>query len=196
MYIMWVTVVMFSICFHEYSHAYAALLQGDSTAAERGHLTMNPMVQMGTFSIIMLLFIGISWGSVPVNRRKFRHKYSDALVSFAGPAANVLLFLVFCLMFTLSRNHIEIITFQQMFFVGAALNAFLFIFNMLPIPMLDGWNVFRFLFPKLNRVSDEIKNALTFIIIILFFMTPLINHFFIISQTLSRIVINFFDILI
>ena len=124
MYIMWVTVVMFSICFHEYSHAYAALLQGDSTAAERGHLTMNPMVQMGTFSIIMLLFIGISWGSVPVNRRKFRHKYSDALVSFAGPAANVLLFLVFCLMFTLSRNHIEIITFQQMFFVGAALNAF------------------------------------------------------------------------
>ncbi len=196
MYIMWVTVVMFSICFHEYSHAYTALRQGDSTAAEQGHLTMNPLVQMGTFSIVMLLFIGISWGAVPINRGRLRHKYSDALVSFAGPMANVLLFLIFCLMFTISRNHFDITTFQQMFLIGATLNAFLFIFNMLPIPMLDGWNVFRFIFPRLEQVNSEIRNALTFIIIVLFLMTPLINYFFGFSQTLSGIVINFFDILI
>ncbi len=196
MYIMWVTVVIFSICFHEYSHAYVALTQGDSTAAEQGHLTMNPLVQMGTFSIVMLLIIGISWGAVPVNRGRLRYKYSDALVSFAGPMANVLLFLMFCLMHTISKNYFEIVTFQQMFFVGAILNAFLFTFNMLPIPMLDGWNVFRFIFPRLEQVNDEIRNALTFIIIILFFMMPLLSYFFAFSEMLSRIVTGFFDIFI
>ena len=96
-YLMWVTLVVFSICCHEYLHARVALWQGDSTAADQGHLTLNPMKQMGLFSIIMLLVIGISWGQVPVNPSRMKHKYSDALVSFAGPFMNLILFLIFAI---------------------------------------------------------------------------------------------------
>ena len=59
--------VVFSISLHEFCHAYAALKMGDSTAADRGHLTMNPFRQMGWISLLMLVFIGIAWGQVPVN---------------------------------------------------------------------------------------------------------------------------------
>ena len=125
MYIMWVTVVMFSICLHEAAHAYVAMKQGDPTAANHGHLSLNPIKQMGTFSIIMLLLIGIAWGAVPVDPRRMRHKYSEALVSFAGPAANLLLFFAFCVLYTIFKNHVNVVTFNQMFFVGAVLNIFL-----------------------------------------------------------------------
>src|SRR5512137_2480723 len=91
----WVGIVAFSICFHEYAHASMALKRGDDTAAKLGHLTLNPMVQMGPMSIVMLLLIGIAWGAVPVNPGRLRTRADAALVSFAGPAANLLLSLLF-----------------------------------------------------------------------------------------------------
>ena len=89
--ICWLAIIIFSVCFHELMHAVTAKWQGDTTAADAGHITLNPLKQMGVFSIIMLLVIGIAWGSVPVNPARMRHKYSDALVSFAGPFANLIL---------------------------------------------------------------------------------------------------------
>ena len=88
-------IVIFSICCHEYAHAQIALWQGDSTAYENGHLTLNPFKQMGVISIITLLIIGISWGAVPVNPNRMKHKYSEALVAFAGPFTNLFLFFIF-----------------------------------------------------------------------------------------------------
>ncbi len=183
---------MFSICFHEFAHAYVALKQGDSTAAERGHLSLNPMVQMGAMSIIMLLIIGISWGAVPVNPSRMRRRYSHALVSFAGPAANILLFFVFCFLDVLFQNS-GIPTYNQMFLVGAVLNAVLFLFNMLPIPILDGWIVFNYFIPILRKVNDEVKNAVTFLIFILFFMTPLFGWFFAAGNLLRLYVVGMFE---
>ena len=61
-------VVVFSICLHEFVHAWTALQFGDTTAADRGHLTLNPLKQMGPMSIIMFLILGFAWGAVPVNR--------------------------------------------------------------------------------------------------------------------------------
>ena len=194
-YILQIIVVMFSICIHEYSHAYIALREGDSTAAERGHLTLNPMIQMGTFSIVMLLIIGISWGAVPVNPQRMRNKYSQALISFAGPASNILLFIISCFLYAVFSNF-QLHTYTQMFFIGAVLNIFLFIFNMLPIPMLDGWTVFNYIFPVLNKVSGEVKNGLTFIIFILLFMTPLIDWFFGMGSIISISVIKLFEVVV
>ena len=64
--------VMFSISFHEFSHAWMALREGDPTAADAGHLTLNPLKQMGIISLVMFAIIGIAWGQVPVNPRNFR----------------------------------------------------------------------------------------------------------------------------
>ena len=87
--------VIFSICLHEFCHAWMALKQGDPTAADRGHLTLNPLRQMGFFSIVTFLMIGIAWGAVPVDPARMRHKYSHLLVALAGPAANLGLFVIF-----------------------------------------------------------------------------------------------------
>ena len=79
-----------SICLHEYFHAQVALWCGDDTAARNGHLTLNPLKQMGWISLIMFFFIGIAWGQVPVDPRRLTRK-QDALVSFAGPFMNLVL---------------------------------------------------------------------------------------------------------
>ncbi len=178
-YLMWVTLVVFSICCHEYLHARVALWQGDSTAADQGHLTLNPMKQMGLFSIIMLMVIGISWGQVPVNPSRMKHKYSDALVSFAGPFMNFILFVIFAIAASVVATFNPNIGHNtgsvgygaiMLLSLGAALNIVLFIFNMLPIPILDGFNVFSFIFPGIHNVNAELKNGITVVLFILVFM--------------------------
>lgn len=99
-FFIWLLVVIFSICCHEFMHAWAALKQGDPTAADEGHLTLNPMKQMGPFSLVMLAVCGIAWGRVPVRPWQMRHRHSDALVSLAGPATNFGLFLIFGILST------------------------------------------------------------------------------------------------
>ncbi len=193
--ILWLVAVVFSICCHEYAHARVALWQGDSTAADEGHLTLNPLKQMGPMSLVMLLFLGLAWGAVPVSKNRMRHPYSDALVSFAGPCTNLLLSLVSGILFSVCiiafsegglsattemfRNHglggvfylipkgnIPILFFQQM----TILNIALFILNMLPLPILDGFHIFNYFFPnKLNFNSELAKGALLLLLFVVFF---------------------------
>ena len=78
--------------------------RGDSTAADQGHLTLNPLKQMGMFSLIMLLVAGITWGQVPVNPNMMRRRYSHALVAAAGPLTNIALFFIFCVLAFVAHN--------------------------------------------------------------------------------------------
>lgn len=178
-YFMWVTLVVFSICCHEYFHARVALWQGDSTAADQGHLTLNPMKQMGLFAIVMLMLIGISWGQVPVNPSRMKHKYSDALVSFAGPFMNLMLFFIFATGASLVTKFSPYVPYNSsgpefgammLLSLGAALNIVLFIFNMLPIPILDGFNVLCYFFPGIHNVNPELRNGITIVLFIVAFI--------------------------
>ncbi len=152
----WVLVVVFSICCHEYAHAAAALRCGDDTAAARGHLTLNPLVQMGVASIILLLVIGIAWGAVPVNTANLRPRWRRAAVALAGPATNLLLAAVFgagvaiVSVFFGGRDSLGVLfTFLA---TGAVANSVLFVFNMLPVPMFDGWSVYALAVPAMDRI--------------------------------------------
>ena len=161
--------VVFSVCCHEFMHAFVALKMGDDTAARCGHLTLNPLRQMGLLSLIMLLFIGIAWGQVPVNRANFRSRAGMVLTSLAGPLTNFALWLIFialCLITGLhSDNHFAI----SMLAYGAMLNFVLFVFNLLPIPGLDGFNILIEFFPGLfRRDSEVIKGAYLLMVILLF----------------------------
>lgn len=156
-YIATVVIVMFSICVHEFAHAWTALKQGDDTSAWLGHLSLNPMVQMGWPSMIMLLLTGIAWGAVPYNPRNFRNPWSGALMAFAGPLANLLLCVVFAGAWAFAaRMALDEPTGAMQFFGRAALsNAMLFIFNMLPLPILDGWKVLSLFIPDMARVPAQ-----------------------------------------
>ncbi|MCK5843411.1 MAG: site-2 protease family protein [Victivallales bacterium] len=178
-----ILIVVFSICCHEYMHARTALWQGDDTAARAGHLTLNPLKQMGTVSIIMLFMFGIAFGQVPVNPSRMRKPWGEALVSFAGPFANFALFLLFtagAVIVAHTAGDYSPVTGRFMmperqYFLysillyGSLLNFVLFIFNMAPVPPLDGYGVLCSFFPNLKRMSSEfLKGATLFIFIALF----------------------------
>jgi Zn-dependent protease len=177
-FFMWIFIVIFSICCHEYMHAQVALWQGDSTAADQGHLTLNPLRQMGLFSLILLAVLGLAWGQVPVNPARMRHKYSDALVSFAGPGTNLALFIIFTIIYALivivnKSSSSELISkevagtavgFLEM---GATLNFVLFVLNMLPVPGFDGWHVLCSFFPKLKTSDSQFMIFASVVILII-----------------------------
>lgn len=159
-YFIWLVLVIFSICLHEYFHAQVALMQGDDTAARDGHLTLNPMKQMGPISLVLCAVIGIAFGSVPVNPSNFRKNYSRALVSFAGPFANLMLFVIFVILAALASHFNAPERSFYLLYMGATLNIVLFMFNMLPIPPLDGFEILSYFFPKIHDVKPEIINVI------------------------------------
>jgi Zn-dependent protease len=143
----WVFWVIFSIVLHELSHGWAALWQGDHTPRTTGHMTWNPLVHMPPMSLLMFLVIGITWGLMPVDPGNFRWKRKGrVVVAAAGPAMNIALFTVAIIGLILwirlgpgpDENPdlaVNVLTFLE---TGALLNLVLAIFNLLPLPPLDG----------------------------------------------------------
>lgn len=143
----WIFWVIFSITMHELAHGWTAMWQGDTTPRDLGRLTLNPIVHMGPWSLIMFLVIGIAWGLMPVNPARFRDGRMGRLyVSAAGPAMNIVLFIICViglgLWWAFGPSGTTIAHNVEVFFrAGATLNLVLAVFNMLPIPPLDGSTV-------------------------------------------------------
>jgi Zn-dependent protease len=137
-----VGVVIGSIVLHELGHAMAATWEGDATPRIRGHLTWNPVVHMGWFSIGLAAVIGIAWGATPVTPAFFRHRrWGEVIVSFAGPAVNLVLAVVAALVLTFVRMG-DAPAFVALFWrVALFYNLALFLLNMIPVPPLDGFSI-------------------------------------------------------
>src|SRR5216110_2335628 len=157
-------VLLFSVIAHEYAHGYAALKQGDTTALMLGRLTWNPLKHIDPFltiimPLIMYFTLGIALGGakpVPVDPRKYRNfKRGDIIVSLAGVATNFALAIVctglIALVGLLARLVPALDTsagiLQVMLIVGIQINLALFMFNLVPIPPLDGSHVVKYLLP-------------------------------------------------
>jgi Zn-dependent protease len=158
-------VLIFSIVVHEYAHGWMALREGDQTALMLGRLTLNPVPHIDPIgsllvpAMLALLPGGMIFGwakPVPVNTRNFRnYKRGDILVSMAGVAANFLLAIVCVLLLAgltwLARyspavgGYTDVL--MQMLVFGIQINIILIIFNLLPIPPLDGSHVMYHLLP-------------------------------------------------
>lgn len=153
-----VAILIISIVIHELAHGIAALSQGDDTPRQEGHMTLNPVVHMGYESLIFLCVAGIAWGSMPVSPQKFRHpRWSDILVSAAGPLSNLLLgTLCITAIIATQQSALPMVS-QEFLFMAARINMLLFLFNLLPIPPLDGFNVCEKLFPALKL--DRFRNS-------------------------------------
>ncbi|MEM8778769.1 MAG: site-2 protease family protein [Cyanobacteria bacterium P01_G01_bin.49] len=153
-----IVIIIISICLHELAHGLAAISQGDDTPYRLGHITMNPVVHMGWPSLILLFFIGIAWGQMPVNPRKFRHlKFSSIFVSASGPLCNFALGLLCILMILAIRENLLVFNLlsDTFFYLAAYINFMLFIFNLLPIPPLDGFHVASEIFPSLKSLANS-----------------------------------------
>lgn len=178
LYISIVVAVIISITLHELGHGVAAISQGDDTPRELGHMTLDPRAHMPPMSWALLLLVGISYGLMPVNPSRFRSKHGDALVSAAGPAVNLLLaFLGFAIWLGwlkyggIAEPGTTTANFQRFFQIFARFNIVLCIFNMLPIPPLDGSSVLGSFSPAFRQASrDPAKQQLFFGVFLLIFL--------------------------
>ncbi|MBG79937.1 MAG: site-2 protease family protein [Phycisphaerae bacterium] len=146
----WIFWVLLSITLHELAHGWAAIWEGDMTPRELGRMTANPIVHMGTMSLVVFAIIGIAWGMMPVNPSRFRHRrWGDAIVAVAGPAMNILLaFACLTALGIWQGNYTPPTTAeldptwqqQAMLFllIGGWLNLVLCLLNLIPVPPLDG----------------------------------------------------------
>jgi len=171
----WVVWVIASITLHELAHGVVAIRCGDRTPIESGHMTWNPIVHMGSRSLIIFAVIGIAWGAMPVNPSRFRKKYDDALVSFAGPAMNILLAVV-CIVagalwirFGGFASDTLYDNLELFFRLGAGLNIVLAALNLLPIPPLDGSHIlasYSWRYREFLRKPESAVIALVAIVVI------------------------------
>lgn len=137
--LMMVVPAMLCITLHELSHGLAALALGDRTAKDQGRLTLNPIRHIDPMGLFMILFFRIGWAKpVPVNPYNFKDpKKGMALCALAGPAANVVLAAVALFFYGLSYTTLAH-TLQDFLLTTATLSLYLAIFNLIPIPPLDG----------------------------------------------------------
>lgn len=151
-----VVIVIFSITLHELAHGLAAMSQGDNTPQKTGHMTLNPVVHMGVESMIFLCLTGIAWGQMPVNPAKFKDaKLGNIIVSAAGPLSNLILGVLFTGLLKIVANpDISGVFSFEFLYLAARINLMLFLFNLLPVPPLDGFHVFSEIFPKLKPLEN------------------------------------------
>jgi Zn-dependent protease len=179
-YFAWVAFAAFSICVHEYAHAYTAVRFGDDTPRE--HLTLNPLKQMGPISLLMLVLIGIAWGAVPVDPRGTGSNRKDAMISFAGPLANLILCAIFALL-TVLTHFLGHESMSDMLYYGGYVNGALCVFNLLPLPPLDGFSILRSLVPKVRRYDLQARQVLG-IVFLVFWLTPVGSIIFSVGNSL------------
>ena len=144
-----IPVLLFALVFHEYSHGWVANKLGDPTAKYAGRLTLNPMAHLDLFGSLMILFVGFGWAKpVPVDSRYLANPRTDMMkIAFAGPASNLLLAFIAGSLIRLTGNMGVL---SSMLIMFAQINIMLAVFNMIPIPPLDGSQIFSGLMIRHN----------------------------------------------
>lgn len=151
--ILLIPTLLFALVFHEFSHAYTAYRLGDRTAAYQGRLTFNPLAHLDPFGSLMILFVGFGWAKpVPVDARNLYHPRRDImLISFAGPASNLLLGLIGGILFRfLAGAGILSSAMELMLYLFIRINITLAVFNLIPLPPLDGSQIFSGMMMRKN----------------------------------------------
>ena len=185
-------VLLFSLCFHEFSHAYIAYRLGDNTAERLGRLNISPLNHLDPIGTLMLLIVGFGWAKpVPVNPYNLKNPKKDMiLIAAAGPISNLLLALLGSILMRFLPYSL-ISSFIEVFYLFIYINIALAIFNLIPLPPLDGSQIISGLIPnhkqnllnKINQYGPNILMGLIFIgiftkiNIIHMIMSPFINFF-------------------
>ena len=185
-----IPVLLFALVFHEFSHGWVANKLGDPTAKNQGRLTLNPIAHLDPIGSMMILFVGFGWAKpVPVDSRYLANPRKDMMkIAFAGPASNLLLAFLGGILIRLT-GYVGPLT--SMLILFTQINISLAVFNMIPIPPLDGSQIFSGimirrnpqLVMQLQMYGPQILMGLilfgmfTGISIIWAFMSPFVNFF-------------------
>ncbi|WP_337032782.1 site-2 protease family protein [Paenibacillus illinoisensis] len=179
--------ILIAFTVHEFAHAYFANKFGDPTAKLLGRVTLNPAVHFDLFGVLLLVIAGFGWARpVPVNRANFdKPRLMGVIVSFAGPLSNLLLAIVGTIIYASlvgsgALGGIEnerLFTAISMFFsIFNLTNFFLFLFNLIPLPPLDGYRILEdVLPPSISRKLQGVEQWSIFIFLLILITPPLQN---------------------
>lgn len=181
--------VLVAITFHEFAHAYAADKLGDDTPRIQGRLNLNPLSHIDPFGFFMLLFAHIGWGKpVQINPRNFNRDISmdkgNAIVSFAGPLMNFLLALVlslvYCIIYKFAGHAFLVSTVGEVIltivFYAIIVNVGLGVFNLIPLPPLDGSKILKNFLPYNAKYWFEKNEQIFYVIFIVIWITGIASN--------------------
>lgn len=170
-------VIFLTMPIHEYAHARIAVALGDNTPRYNGRVSLNPFNHIDWIGAASIIALGIGWAKpVGVNMRNFKNpKLGMALVALAGPLSNLLLALVslllynFCMYFAFSYVLTVVYFMGQLFLTIAVINISLAVFNLLPIPPLDGSRILNIILPdriyySIMRYEQFLSFAVLFLV--------------------------------
>ena len=189
--------IVIAMVVHEYAHARVADALGDYTPRMHGRLTLNPAAHVDPIGLLMLFLVRFGWAKpVPVNPMNFSNpRRDDILVSLAGPASNlitsfialIILILMAKLDFPFSEGLLVVFNLIIIYNINFA------IFNMLPIPPLDGSHILRNLLPyELARAYAQLERY-SFVFLIIIIATPVLSYVFV---PLQRLIFGLFQSII
>ena len=177
--------LLLALTVHEFAHGWTADKMGDPTARYSGRLSLNPMAHMDLWGTLCLLFFHFGWAKpVPINPGYFKNrKWGTVAVSLAGPMANFVLALVCAFLYTAFRELVPYNKITEFFslilFFGVQLNVGLMVFNLIPIPPLDGSKILMEFLPhqyKFKLYSLERYFSLILLALIAFdILTPILS---------------------
>ncbi|MGE5432674.1 MAG: site-2 protease family protein [Syntrophomonadaceae bacterium] len=190
-FILFLPVFFISLAFHEFSHAFFASKLGDDTAKRQGRLSINPIKHIDLIGSVLMPLISfasssflIGWAKpVPVDRRNFKNMLrDDAVVSFAGPLANfvfaIVLFMLYVFISSSSVTQTPAVQkLSGILWMGSYFNVFLFCFNLLPIPPMDGSHILFDIFPNEFTAKIAGSGLYGFFILMIFIFSPLWGYF-------------------
>ncbi len=186
-FIFWILVAIPSILVastvHEYAHAYSAFKLGDATAKAEGRLTLNPLKHIDPIGAIFMILFRFGWSKpVPINEYNFeKRELHTAFVAFAGPLSNLILATATALLYQLVPTGGLV---AYLLYNFATINVALAVFNLIPIPPLDGHKIVRALLPKNLRYYWELLEKYSIILILLIILP---------FSPLSKLLFNFIE---
>lgn len=173
-----VPIILICMTVHELAHGFVAYKLGDMTAKNQGRLTLNPLAHIDWVGALSMLFLGFGWAKpVPVNPYEFKKGGAKGMVwvSLAGPVSNIILSFISFLLFYILSNFVPLTAATSYIFLAfnllAVMNIYFAVFNLIPVPPLDGSHVLKYFLPYNGRVwLEQYKNILFMILIMLSFV--------------------------
>lgn len=209
-YLLMIPVLLISLTIHEYSHGYVAYKLGDPTAKDAGRLSLNPLKHLDPVGTLMMIIARIGWAKpVPINPSYFKDpKKGTILVSIGGPLSNLLMAFIGVILFEITyvisyanivAGETFVIYYMNFLVMFFSVNINLAVFNLLPVPPLDGSKILSGILPTevyFRYMQKERIIGIIFIMIVMVFPTALSRVLSFLTQPIANSMIWFGELIV